>query len=95
MAEYKAVIRDARLAEEIVSITSEYQDQMTALLERAKRVETTDDYKRLALSVGHVLATLGETVLFPIYRQHSSLTPEVLKAIIQKDAKPDGGENAR
>ena len=86
MSEYKAVIKDAKLAKEVCDATSLYQDQLIASLNHAKQSGNEDDFKRLKQTVGHVLATLGSSILFPIYRQHPSLTPELLKDIIAKEA---------
>jgi len=95
MTEYKAVIKDAELAKEILDATARYQDELCASLQRAKQVESADDYKRLRLTVGHVLATLGGSILFPIYRRYPYLTPDSLKDIIAKEAQQSGAVNSR
>jgi len=94
MTSYKAVIKDTNLAEEFNRLTSEYQDHLIELLDKAKCIELPSDHHRLALTVGHVLATLGESVLFPIYRQHPSLTPDQLKGIIEKEAEQHGRQTS-
>ena len=91
--EYKAIIKDGKLAKEIADATSQYQDQLIASLEYAKQVESTEDYKRLSLTFGHVLATLGQSILFPIYRRHPALTPDILKETLAKEAQRHNGSD--
>ncbi|WP_309386974.1 hypothetical protein [Cerasicoccus frondis] len=89
MQVYHANVPDRALAKELSDITSAYQDSLIEVLDKSKEALSEDEHRELALVVGHVLATLGSSIFFPIYRQHPELAPNALKDIFDKQDKSD------
>jgi hypothetical protein len=67
------------LAREVVSIVSTFDAQLMQLLNKSKDTELEHEHKKFALAVGHVLAQLGDSLLYPIYRRHKELMPDELR----------------
>lgn len=73
---------DVASAKEVLGLI----DGASALLHRAlhlvrARVDD-DEFASFRLSVGHVLAAVGERLTMPIYVSHPELTPEPLRDIV-------------
>jgi hypothetical protein len=88
----RVVIRDSALARELETLTSCYQESLIAILRKARGTETTGDHHASALAVGEVLAAIGSSVLFPIYRMHPALTPEALKECVERDREKQNND---
>jgi hypothetical protein len=73
------LLSHAELASEVLSVVSGFESRLMQMLDKSKTTESADEHKRFALAVGHVLAQLGESLLYPIYRRHKELVPDQLK----------------
>jgi hypothetical protein len=92
MSDHRIVIKDAGLAEEMNRITTAFESQLVALLDRARGIEQAEDFNALATGVGHVIAIIGQDICFPLYRTHPALTPEIIKSCMDKEAQPPPGK---
>lgn len=70
---------NSELAKEVLSEVSAFERQLMQILDKSKNTEPTDEHKRVARAVGEVLAQLGDSLLYPIYRRHKQLIPDEFK----------------
>jgi hypothetical protein len=69
----------AELAKELLRTVSEFEQQLSALLEKSKELEPADEHKKFTLSCGSIVWELGQNLLQPVYRRHKELIPEAMK----------------
>ena len=67
------------LAKELTEVVSNFDKQLMAVLEKAKKVESSDEYIKICDAIGAVAYETGERLLYPIYRRHKELIPEKIK----------------
>lgn len=67
------------LAREVLSVVSNFESRLMQVLDKSKAIELPEEHKRFGLAVGQVVAQLGDSLLFPIYRRHKELVPDNLK----------------
>ena len=73
------LLSHSELAREVVSVVSRFDAQLMQLLKKSKDAEPEHEHKKFARAVGQVLAQLGDSLLYPIYRRHTELMPNELK----------------
>ena len=67
------------LAKELTEVVSNFDKQLMAFLEKAKEVESSDEFTKIQHAIGAVVYETGERLLYPIYRRHKELIPEAVK----------------
>ena len=70
---------DLALAKEFMESTTQFEARLRELLRKSKAVEPSEEHKKIASAVGHVLAGLGQSLWYPILRRHKELIPESMK----------------
>ena len=73
------LLSQPEFAREVVSVVSTFDAQLMRLLKKSKETEPEHEHKKFALAVGYVLAQLGDSLLYPIYRRHKELMPDEVK----------------
>lgn len=73
------LLSDNGLAKELVEIVSDLEKRLAEFLEKTKKAESPDEHRKVKLAVGHVLAEVGEQLLFPVLRRHKELIPKEFK----------------
>jgi hypothetical protein len=76
---FNNLFSNPELAQQVVSLVSAFDAQLTKLIQKSKETEPEHEQKKFALAVGHVLVQLGDSLLYPIYRRHKELVPDELK----------------
>src|SRR6266516_3713868 len=56
------------------------------LLSKSERIESSEEHRRMKLTIGVVLYELGEYLLYPIFCRHKNLIPEEMKAALRRDS---------
>jgi hypothetical protein len=69
------LLTDAAIAKEVLVICADFESRLFALLERVKRDEPENEYRKFQRAVGSIAADLGDHLLSPIYRRHAELVP--------------------
>lgn len=67
------------MAKELVGVVSEFEKQLAEVLKKSEKVESAEEYRKVKLAVGYVLAEVGERLLFPVFRRHKELIPDEFK----------------
>lgn len=75
----KNLFSNPELAKEVLLTVSNFERQLMEIMGKSKNTESEDEHKRFARAVGEVLAQLGDSFLYPIYRRHKQLVPDELK----------------
>ena len=70
---------NAELAQEVLGLVSEFENRLIALIQKSDKSEPEHEHKKFAGAAGHVLAEMGDRLLYPIYRRHKELVPNELK----------------
>jgi hypothetical protein len=70
---------DPRLAADVLVASKEFENRLSAILEKSKALESPEDHAKFVRAVGRIAAELGERLLYPIYRRHSALIPDELR----------------
>jgi hypothetical protein len=73
------LLANQELAKEVLSEVSAFERQLVQILVKSKSLESADEHERFARATGEVLAQLGESLLYPIYRRHKQLVPDEFK----------------
>jgi hypothetical protein len=73
------LLSDSGLAKELLGVVSEFEKRIAGFLEKAEKVESAEEYRKVKLAAAHVLAEVGEQLLFPVFRRHKELIPEESK----------------
>jgi hypothetical protein len=73
------LLSDSGLAKELLGVVSEFDKRILEFLEKSEKVESAEEYRKVKLAAAHVLAEVGEQLLFPVYRRHKELIPEEFK----------------
>jgi hypothetical protein len=73
------LLSDSGLAKELLELVSDFEKRIAEFLEKSKEVEPADEHRRVKLAAGHVMAEVGERLLFPVFRRHKELIPEEFK----------------
>jgi hypothetical protein len=67
------------LAKELLGVVSDFDKRLNEFLEKAEKVESAEEYRKVRGAIGAVIYETGERLLFPIFRRHKELIPEELK----------------
>jgi hypothetical protein len=70
---------NAELAKELLQTVSEFEQRLSALLEKSKELEPADEHKKFTRAWGSIVWELGQNLLQPVYRRHKELIPEAMK----------------
>ena len=73
------LLSDSGLAKELLGVVSEFEKQIAAFLEKSEKIEPAEEYRKVKLAAAHVMAEVGERLLFPVFRRHKQLIPEEIK----------------
>ena len=73
---------DPSLAAEVLDACKEFENRLSAILERSKTLEPAEDHAKFLRAFAHLASELGERLLYPIYRRHSALVPDNLRGDI-------------
>jgi hypothetical protein len=73
------LLSDSGLAKELLGLVSEFEKHLAEFLKKSEKVEPAEEHRKVKLAVGHVLAEVGEQLLFPVFRRHKELIPEEFK----------------
>jgi hypothetical protein len=73
------LLSDSGLAKELLGLVSEFEKRLAEFLKKSEQVEPAEEHRKVKLAVGHVLAEVGEQLLFPVFRRHKELIPEEFK----------------
>lgn len=73
------LLSNVDFAKEVLATVSEIDGRLMKLLEKAEKVEPSDEYKKFGREVGNVIYELGEHLLYPIFRRHKELIPADMK----------------
>lgn len=71
---------NAEMAKELLQAVSEFEERLSALLEKSKELEPADEHKKFTRAWGSIVWELGQNLLHPVYRRHKELIPDELKA---------------
>jgi hypothetical protein len=75
----KNLFSNPELASEVLLTVSNFERQLIEIMGKSKGIEPEDEHKRFARAVGEILAQLGDSLLYPIYRRHKQFVPDDLK----------------
>lgn len=73
------LLSDSGLAKELLGIVSDFEELLAEFLEKSQKAESPEEHRKVKLAVGHVLAEIGEQLLFPVVRRHKELIPDKFK----------------
>jgi hypothetical protein len=73
---------NAGLAKELLKIVADFEDRLWELTSRSEKAEPADEHRKFTLAASHVAYELGEKFLYPVYRRHKELIPDLLKGQI-------------
>ena len=73
------LLSDSGLAKELLGLVSDFEKRIAEFLEKSKKVEPAEEHRKVKLAAGHVLAEVGEQLLFPVFRRHKELIPDEFK----------------
>jgi hypothetical protein len=73
------LLSDGGLAKELLGIVSGFEKRLAEFLEKTQKAESPEEHRKVKLAAGHVLAEVGEQLLFPVLRRHKELIPDEFK----------------
>ena len=73
------LLTNVEFAKEVFAAVSDIDSRLMKLLEKADKVEPSDESKKFRHAIGGVIYELGEHLLYPILRRHKELIPDDLK----------------
>lgn len=72
------LLTNTAFANRILAVCSAFETQLEELLAESASVEPSNEVEKIQRACFEVAASLGEHLLYPIYRRHSSLIPQEL-----------------
>jgi hypothetical protein len=73
------MISDPSSAQAVSKVAENFLRELSRALELARTTVPEDELQRLKFAVGEVVGALEVDLLWPLYKQHSSLEPENFK----------------
>lgn len=73
------LLTNTELANRILAVCSAFETQLEELLAESASLEPSNEVAKIHRAYAEVAVSLGEHLLYPIYRSHSSLIPVELR----------------
>jgi hypothetical protein len=73
---------NAALTKELLKVVSDFEDRIGELISKSEKTEPAEEYKKFTVAACHVADELAEKFLYPVYRRHQELIPDLLKSQI-------------
>ena len=67
------------LAKELVALVSDFEARLMQFVAKSEKSEPAEEHRRFTTAVARVVAELGDSFLYPVYRRHKELVPDELK----------------
>ena len=64
------------LAKRLIELVEPFMADLWTFVDQVKKVESPEEFKKVALAIGSVFVEIDRCLLFPTYRRHTSLIPE-------------------
>lgn len=73
------LLENANLAKELKSMILDFEKNLFNMLDNVNDCESEDELKKYKRSLGKILMSNAENILYPLYRKHTDLIPDELR----------------
>jgi hypothetical protein len=73
------LLENANLAKELKGMILDFEKNLFYMFDNVKDCESEDELKKYKRSLGKILMSNAENILYPLYRKHSDLIPDELR----------------